>query len=89
MRLFAQHHAGDGTRLLGQLESGDTKGALFTAHSLKGVAGTLGLHTLQAAGEAIEQALRAATSGLAAIPMAQALEVELDALIAQLGRVLV
>ena len=89
LRLFAQHHAGDGTRLLGQLESGDTKGALFTAHSLKGVAGTLGLHTLQAAGEAIEQALRAATSGPAAIPMAQALEVELDALTAQLGRVLV
>ena len=87
LRKFAQHHRGDGARLLGQLAAGDAAGARFTSHSLRGAAGALGLRSLQVGCEAIEQALRADMSGSASTALAQSLEIELEALTEQLDRI--
>ncbi|NML15710.1 PAS domain S-box protein [Azohydromonas caseinilytica] len=58
LQLFAQHHGEDAARLAGLLARGDRRGALLLAHSLKGVAATLGATELTAAARALESRLR-------------------------------
>ncbi|MFM8770044.1 MAG: response regulator, partial [Rubrivivax sp.] len=55
---LAQDHAQDGHRLQAALETGDRVLAERMAHTLKGVAGTLGAKRLQTASAALEAALR-------------------------------
>ena len=42
LRQFAAQHGGDGSALIASVAAGDLKAVQYTAHSLKGVAGTLG-----------------------------------------------
>ena len=54
---FAGEHAGDGTRIAALLASNDHESAVRLVHTLKGLAGTLGLTTLAHESSALELAL--------------------------------
>jgi PAS domain S-box-containing protein len=58
LKLFATHHGEDAAKLAGHLAQGDLRAATLVAHSLKGVAATLGATELAAAARALEQLLR-------------------------------
>ena len=58
LRLFAQHHSEDGSRLAAHLARGELREATLMAHSLKSVALTLGATELAAAARALESRLR-------------------------------
>jgi PAS domain S-box-containing protein len=58
LQLFATHHGEDAAKLASQLEQGDVRAATLTAHSLKGVAATLGATELAAAARELEVKLR-------------------------------
>ncbi|WP_157268584.1 PAS domain S-box protein [Azohydromonas aeria] len=79
LQLFAEHHGGDAAKLAALLAQGDTRGATLVAHSVKGVAATLGATELAAAARALETRLR---EGAAADDPA------LRPLVAELARVL-
>ena len=68
LRTFAVTHADDAARLSRALASGDAETARHLAHTLKGVAGTLGLMRIQRQVAGVEQALREERT-----PQAQAL----------------
>jgi CheY-like chemotaxis protein len=57
LQQFEQRHTGDGEELCNLLAAGDTAGARLVAHSLRGVAGTLGLWRIQAQATDLEFAL--------------------------------
>ncbi len=59
LRRFSQTHGADGERLDALLARHDTEAALRLAHTLRGVAGTLGARGVCAAAERLEEALRA------------------------------
>ncbi|MBF0155579.1 MAG: CHASE2 domain-containing protein [Magnetococcales bacterium] len=56
--LFLQEHAGDGERLVGALDRGDRVLAHRMAHSMKGIAGSLGAILLQQAAERLDSAFK-------------------------------
>jgi PAS domain S-box-containing protein len=58
LQQFARSHADIAQRLRQQQAEGDLEATRQTAHALKGVAGNLGASALQAAAEALDQALR-------------------------------
>jgi PAS domain S-box-containing protein len=58
LHLFAEHHGQDAARLAAQLDRGELREATMLAHSLKGVAATLGATELAEAARAVENRLR-------------------------------
>ena len=88
LRRFLQDHAADGRRLRTALDGGDFKAAERLAHSLKGVAATLGATGLIKPATALEVSLRERQVELMR-PRLAALETELDTLIAALQDALV
>ncbi|MDS4021374.1 MAG: PAS domain S-box protein [Candidatus Competibacter sp.] len=88
LRRYRADHAGDGAALRVRLDAGDAAAARHLAHALKGVAGTLGAFRVQARAAELEAALRAGRSAAELEPLAAALEVEQDALLAALGAAL-
>ncbi len=64
---FASKQAGAAGEIAGALERGDRKAAERVAHTVKGVAGNLGIRRIQASAEKLERALR---DGDAASPAA-------------------
>ncbi|WP_298231209.1 PAS domain S-box protein [uncultured Azohydromonas sp.] len=58
LHVFAEHHSEDARKLQAHLARGDQRGAMLVAHSLKGVAATLGATELAAAARALETRLR-------------------------------
>lgn len=76
LRQFAERHAHDAAHVRDALAAADTAGAMRRAHTLKGLAGTLGADALQAAAHDVEDGLR---HGVAASPaLLDALAAELD-----------
>jgi PAS domain S-box-containing protein len=59
LRRFAQEHANDADTLNALLTAADSQTAQRQVHTLKGLAGTLGLHTLQEAALVVEKGVRA------------------------------
>lgn len=59
----AAKHAKDAELVAGMLLAGDLKGALDLTHSLKGLAGNLGVNGVAAAASALESALRQQAAG--------------------------
>ena len=80
LRSFAADHAGDPQMILDQLAHGHQGEARRLAHSLKGVAATLGLSALYDAARAVEDDLRA-------VPAADGLLQTVATLDQELGRV--
>jgi CheY-like chemotaxis protein len=62
LRQFVEHHAVDGERLLSLVGARNLDGASRCAHSLKGVAGTLGFRELYELAASIESAIRSGES---------------------------
>jgi PAS domain S-box-containing protein len=58
LHVFAEHHGEDAAKLGAKLAHGDVRGAMLVAHSLKGVAATLGATELATAARALETRLR-------------------------------
>jgi HPt (histidine-containing phosphotransfer) domain-containing protein len=58
LHVFAEHHGEDAHKLQAHLAHGDQRGAMLVAHSLKGVAATLGATELAEAARAVENRLR-------------------------------
>jgi PAS domain S-box-containing protein len=61
LRKFAQSHGNDVVLMRDAFRAGDLEAARLLAHTLKGIAGTLGATRLQKQAAAMEQAIRAAT----------------------------
>ncbi len=59
LRRFAQEHANDAQTLQNLLAAADRETALRQVHTLKGLAGTLGLHTVQQLALTVEKGVRA------------------------------
>jgi PAS domain S-box-containing protein len=55
---FVRDHGADAERIAGHLAQGETEPARRRAHSIKGVAGNLGMEPLQQAAQALERALK-------------------------------
>jgi PAS domain S-box-containing protein len=85
LRTFAQTRAEDCARLRDRLAAGDLEGARFIAHTLKGVAATLGATKAKSAAEALERALREKRTGEALPLLNDALEAELRPLFAAIA----
>ncbi|MDD3354699.1 PAS domain S-box protein [Zoogloea sp.] len=58
LRKYAEGHAGDGDKLRAEMAAGDRAAVISLAHSLKGVAGMMGVTTVQARAAELEAALR-------------------------------
>ncbi|MBW7903321.1 MAG: response regulator [Rhodocyclaceae bacterium] len=85
LRRFLQLHGEDGARLRQLLAAPDVAEARLRAHTLKGVAATVGAVGVQAAAEALEAALRTGAPAAAALA---ALERDLSALSGALRAIL-
>ena len=59
LQTFLRDHGGDGPLLADRLAAGDIDHAMRVAHTLKGLAGTLGAGSLHTSAEQLERALRA------------------------------
>jgi len=77
---FVDGHGGDGVELLALARAGDVQGLRQKAHTLKGVAGTLGARRLQDAAAELEAAARRQQSADVLAAGAQRVAVELDGL---------
>jgi HPt (histidine-containing phosphotransfer) domain-containing protein len=89
LRRYVDSHGRDPQVLREQLASGRQAEALRTAHTLKGLAGTIGAAQIQAAAARVEAALRTSATGLAeVIALIDALENANDALVKALAGVL-
>jgi signal transduction histidine kinase/CheY-like chemotaxis protein/HPt (histidine-containing phosphotransfer) domain-containing protein len=60
LRQFVEKHAGEGTRIAAALGGGDRPAAERMAHTLKGVAGNLGITSVQAAAGNLERGIKEA-----------------------------
>lgn len=85
LKQFAASHAQDAIRLHSALEAGDSAAAIRIAHSLKGLAGTLGAGALQAQAKALELELRAGMTLPAVEPDVLNLEALLAGLVSSLS----
>jgi CheY-like chemotaxis protein len=72
LRVFVDTHAGDGQRLLQQVQRGDAAAAAALAHRLRGSAATLGLIDVETAAAALEGAIDDAADPAALPLLAQA-----------------
>lgn len=79
---FRANHADDPQRINVLIDKGDTDGALPVAHTLKGIAGTLGMRRLNEIAREIEQGL---SSGLDVAPRLPALKREMSAVCEELN----
>ncbi len=62
LRKFVEDHSTDAKRIATSLQQGDTAIALRLVHTIKGIAGSLGAHTLQHHSAMLEQALQQETT---------------------------
>lgn len=84
LRKFAEDHRDDMVKLREQYQSGDLDTARRTAHTLKGLAATLGALSIQARAATLEAALRDGESGSEILAQVDSLEAQLSALSATL-----
>ncbi|MGB0129899.1 MAG: PAS domain S-box protein [Rhodocyclaceae bacterium] len=84
LRQFAEGHREDVTRLREQLTAGDTKSAHRTAHSLKGIAATLGATALQTVAAKLDVAIRNTADPTETEDLCWNMERELSALCANI-----
>ncbi|MDO9227739.1 MAG: PhnD/SsuA/transferrin family substrate-binding protein [Pseudomonadota bacterium] len=84
LRKFAEDHRDDMQKLREQYQSGDLETARRTAHTLKGLAATLGALSVQARAATLEAALRDGESGSEILTQVASLETQLSALFATL-----
>jgi HPt (histidine-containing phosphotransfer) domain-containing protein len=90
LRQFAEHHAGDAPLLREELANGQFDAARQRLHTLKGVAGNLGVVTIQATAGVMELALRGKPQMGSLVAMVDALQSSqraLDKALAELGEV--
>ncbi len=85
LRQFVVQEADAGTRISDCLSSGDRSTAERLAHTVKGVAGSLGAGAVQAAGGVLEKAIGDGADAERCAPLCDALAHELTTLIARLG----
>ncbi|MFM8333105.1 MAG: response regulator, partial [Candidatus Methylumidiphilus sp.] len=88
--MFQHHHADDAAVLRAHLAAGERADARRVAHTLKGLAATLGCVALRRHAEALEHALRQETPGAEPAALAvliDAVEMELAGLLAALRRI--
>jgi signal transduction histidine kinase/DNA-binding response OmpR family regulator/HPt (histidine-containing phosphotransfer) domain-containing protein len=85
LRQFVTQDADAAVRISTALASGDRAAAERMAHTVKGVAGSLGAGAVQAAGAVLETAICAGSSAGACAPHCDALAHELTVLIERLG----
>ncbi len=84
LRKFVEVHADDATRLQRALQQDDLETAARMAHSLKGIGGTIGAASLQAAMASVEGALTEGVSGAALDELVHASSVVLNAVMDEL-----
>jgi len=87
LNMFALNHADDVTILRQHLAAGETTDAQRVAHTLKGVAATLGCKALNQRALELEQSLRQDATPAELEGLTNALEAELTPLIAALGTI--
>ena len=85
LRQFVVQEADAGARIGACLHSGDRSTAERLAHTVKGVAGSLGAGAVQAAGAVLEKAIGDGVDAEQCAPLCDALAHELTTLIARLG----
>ena len=85
LRQFVVQEADAGARISACLGSGDRSTAERLAHTVKGVAGSLGAGAVQAAGGVLEKAIGDGADADRCAPLCDALAHELTTLIARLG----
>jgi two-component system sensor histidine kinase/response regulator len=85
LRQFVVQEADAGARISACLSSGDRSTAERLAHTVKGVAGSLGAGAVQAAGGVLEKAIGDGADPERCAPLCDALAHELTTLIARLG----
>jgi two-component system sensor histidine kinase/response regulator len=85
LRQFVLQEADAGARISACLSSGDRGTAERLAHTVKGVAGSLGAGAVQAAGGVLEKAIGEGADTERCAPLCDALAHELTTLIARLG----
>ncbi|MEG6506372.1 response regulator [Nitratidesulfovibrio sp. 1201_IL3209] len=88
LRRFVSQHAGAAARIAGLMESGDGASATREAHTLKGMAGTLGARAVQAHAEELESALRHEAPAERAAQVLAVLGTALDASVRAMQRLL-
>lgn len=79
LRRFAQEHADDAEAIDALLQTGDSDTALRVAHTLKGLAGTLGMHHIQQRALDVEKAIRNGTDTRLLAPHLDTLNADLKA----------
>ena len=84
LRRFADDHGQDAREMAAALQAGDTGTATRVAHTLKGLAGTLGAHGLQRQAQALEDALRGDTAPAELGTLLPPLAAELERLVEML-----
>ena len=84
LRRFADGHAQDAHGIRQALQEGDTTTATRLAHTLKGLAGTIGATALQQHAAALETALRSGAQPETVAPLMEPLQAALDTLITML-----
>lgn len=87
LRMFTAGHRADAERLRAAAAIGDTGELRMLAHSLKGVAGTLGMPALQVAAAALEGAVRTGVTGERTASLVDAVCAELAAMLSALEAV--
>jgi HPt (histidine-containing phosphotransfer) domain-containing protein len=85
LRQFVVQEADAGARISACLSTGDRSTAERLAHTVKGVAGSLGAGAVQAAGGVLEKAIGDGVDAEGCSPLCDALAHELTTLIARLG----
>ncbi len=85
LRQFVVQEADAGARIGACLSTGDRRTAERLAHTVKGVAGSLGAGAVQAAGAVLEKAIGDGVDAERCAPLCDALAHELTTLIARLG----
>ncbi len=88
LRRFVSQHADAAARIAGLMESGDGASATREAHTLKGMAGTLGARAVQAHAEELESALRHEAPAERAAQVLAALGAALDESVRAMRRLL-
>ncbi len=88
LRRFREGHAGDAALLEALVRDGDREGAKRVAHTLKGLAGTLGLDALRPVAGALDLALREDAAEEDILSLVAAVGHDLSRITADLARVL-
>jgi CheY-like chemotaxis protein/nitrogen-specific signal transduction histidine kinase/HPt (histidine-containing phosphotransfer) domain-containing protein len=89
LRMFCEHHADDAQRIARFISSGESSKARLAAHSLKGVAASLGARGIAEIAAAIEDRLQSKATGSVALELAALVDeadVRLSAVVEVAGR---